>query len=229
MNSISVNLTTIRQRIASTCARVGKDPSRVQLVAVSKTKPAALVMDALEAGQIIFGENRIQEARDKVPTVNDARAQWHLIGPLQRNKVKYAVKLFHMIHSVDSIALAEALNKRYTQADPLSVLIQVNIGGETQKHGVAPDQAQSLIRAMADMKNLAVKGLMTVPPYHPDQEQIRPYFRDLAQLAEDLKRLELPSVSMDELSMGMSHDFETAVEEGATLVRVGSAIFGNRG
>ncbi len=236
MKSIHENLTAIRARIDAACARAGRDPGRVRLVAVSKTKPASAVGDALAAGQTLFGENRVLEARDKIPLVQPAPAAaapvWHLIGPLQRNKVKLAVRLFSMIHSVDSLSLAGEIDKRVRgQGEswrPLPVLVQVNIGGERQKHGLAPESLPEALTAMAPLPGIAIHGLMAIPPHAADAEAVRPYFKKMAELAAEMDSLGLPGVAMAELSMGMSGDFEVAVEEGATLVRVGSALFGPR-
>ena len=236
METMSQNLTTIRARIKSACARSGRDPGRVRLVAVSKTKPAGAVLAALAAGQSLFGENRVLEARDKIPLVNNPNpekpAVWHLIGPLQRNKVKLAVRLFDMIHSVDSLALAEEIAKRALNREnrpgPMPILLQVNLGGEVQKQGVPPDAVTHTLAAMARLSGIAIKGLMAIPPHMPTAAAVRPFFRQLAELAAENCRHDLPGVSLEELSMGMSGDFEVAIEEGATLVRVGSALFGPR-
>ncbi len=206
----------------------------MRLVAVSKTKPASAVLEAIAAGQVLFGENRVQEARDKIPLVaerggGDVSVAWHLIGSLQRNKVKMAVKLFSMVHSVDSVSLAEELSRRAVDPRPLPVLLQVNVGRETQKSGFAPEEVVDAVGRMANLPGIAIRGLMTLPPITADAEAARPFFRELAQLARNIGALELPGVEMSELSMGMSHDYAVAVEEGATLVRVGSSLFGPRG
>ncbi|MBF0447647.1 MAG: YggS family pyridoxal phosphate-dependent enzyme [Magnetococcales bacterium] len=231
MGIISDQLSQIQQQIAQACDRSGRDPGKISLVAVSKTKPASAVLEALAEGQLIFGENRVQESRDKIPLVEaeaGSLAQWHLIGPLQRNKVNVAVKLFSMIHSLDSVELALDLSKRAQRIRPLPVLVQINVGRESQKNGFLPEQAPEAIRQMADLDGIQVQGLMTVPPVTPDPEGARPYFQALARLAEQIKALQLDGIGMDQLSMGMSHDYPVAVEEGATLIRVGSALFGAR-
>jgi PLP dependent protein len=230
---ISNNLHHIQEQIVSACERSQRDPGGVRLVAVSKTKPASAVLAAIAEGQLLFGENRVQEARDKIPLVSggvvgDVVMQWHLIGPLQRNKVKGAVKLFSMVHSVDSVALAGELGKRALEPRPLPILVQVNVGREPQKTGFLPEQVIDAIEQMAMFDGIQVQGLMTIPPITPDAEGARPYFRELAQLADRVRGLQIEGVVMNELSMGMSHDFTVAVEEGATLVRVGSALFGIR-
>lgn len=229
MNDIIVsNLHSIRERIRAACLRCGRDPERVRLLAVSKTQPVAVVQAAVTAGQLLFGENRVLEARDKIPLVQSSKTQWHLIGPLQRNKVKMAVNLFQMVHSVDSLPLAQALSQRIQAPGRLPVLIQVNIGCEPQKHGVAVEDVGFLAQAVAELPGIVLQGLMAIPPQVERVEDVRPYFQALAQLACDIESQNISGVTMKELSMGMSHDFEIAVEEGATLVRVGSAIFGKR-
>lgn len=221
-------LDTIQARIRIACRRCGRDPASVRLLAVSKTQPAHVVQTAAAAGQRLFGENRVMEARDKMPQVPYRSLEWHLIGPLQRNKVKLAVTLFQMIHSIDTLPLAQAVSHRVPTVSPLPVLMQVNIGREPQKQGVLPEEAESLARSMAALPGIVLQGLMTIPPRAEDPEETRPYFRELAQLARRLDSYAIPGVAMQTLSMGMSHDFEIAIEEGATLVRVGSALFGER-
>ncbi|MBF0154202.1 MAG: YggS family pyridoxal phosphate-dependent enzyme [Magnetococcales bacterium] len=226
MSGIADNLATIRARIRAAAKRTGRDPDGVRLVAVSKTQPVSALRAALAAGQVIFGESRVQETREKRAHLQTHPLQWHLIGPLQRNKVKVAVSLFDMIQSVDSVALAEEIHRRTTT--PMPVLVQVNLGREPQKHGLAPAETKAAIRAMAAFSGIAVCGLMTIPPWSDDPEASRPFFRELATLARDLEQCAIPGVSMREISMGMSEDYVVAVEEGATLVRVGTAIFGER-
>ncbi|MGN7614088.1 YggS family pyridoxal phosphate-dependent enzyme [Magnetococcales bacterium HHB-1] len=226
MNELKNRLEKINQKIHSACQRSQRNPADVRLVAVSKTKPASQVSAVAETGQHIFGENRIQEARGKIPQLEQPELEWHLIGPLQRNKVKYAVRLFSMIHSIESLPVAEEVSRRSTQVMP--ILLQVNVGREPQKHGVLPEKLTELAQAVSLLPGVALRGLMTVPPYNPDPEKVRPYFQELAALAEKLRQADIDNITMDERSMGMSHDFEVAVEEGATLIRVGSAIFGRR-
>lgn len=225
---VAHNLNTIQERILLACQRCGRDPKQVKLLAVSKTKPATAVQEAVTAGQLLFGENRVMEARDKIPLVERPQAQWHLIGPLQRNKAKVAAKLFHMVHSIDSLALAQTLSQRCDALKPLPILIQVNIGQEAQKHGVAGDEVERLARSIAQLPGLVLHGLMAIPPRTEQTEQARPHFQALATLARQIEQQAITGVQMNELSMGMSHDFEIAIEEGATLVRVGSALFGKR-
>ncbi|MEO5350717.1 MAG: YggS family pyridoxal phosphate-dependent enzyme [Magnetococcus sp. YQC-3] len=225
-DGIAERLHAIRGRIQAACRRSGRDPQRVRLLAVSKQQSAQAVQAVVAAGHCFFGENRVMEARDKMALVQGEEVQWHLIGPLQRNKAKVAAALFQMIHSVDSLSLAQALAGEQA---PLSLLMQVNIGREPQKHGVMVEEAESLARAMATLPGVALCGLMAIPPQTATPEAARPYFRALADLARHIEQQAIPGVSMAELSMGMSGDFATAIEEGATWVRVGSALFGERG
>lgn len=220
MSEIAANLAAVRGRIAAAALRAGRDPADVQLVAVSKSFPAEAVVEAYTAGQPLFGENRVQEAVTKAAELREfgVAPVWHLIGRLQTNKVRAAAGLFAMIHSVDSLRLAEALNARVEGRLP--VLIEVNAGGEATKGGFIPAETLAAIEQIRALPRLDVQGLMTVAPAAPDPELVRPVFRRLAALARDL--------GLRELSMGMSGDFEVAIEEGATLVRIGSAIFGDR-
>ena len=218
---IAANLDAVRQRIRRAAERAGRDPERVRLVAVSKTFPAEAVIAAHAAGQRLFGENRVQEAVAKAAAVREAGIDdiiWHLIGRLQTNKAKAAAELFAMIHSIDSLRLAHTLSAR--AHGRLPVLIEVNAGGEASKAGFTLAETREAVAAIHARPNLEVRGVMTVAPPVSDPETLRPLFRGLAALAREL--------ALPELSMGMSGDFEVAVEEGATLVRVGSAIFGQR-
>ncbi|MBF0107758.1 MAG: YggS family pyridoxal phosphate-dependent enzyme [Magnetococcales bacterium] len=225
---IASSLAALRDTIAETCRRVGREPGSVRLVAVSKTRPVGDVLVAARAGQLLFGENRVQEARDKIPGVDHPGLSWHLIGPLQRNKVKIAVQLFQMIQSVDSIELARELDRRMPVGRTMPILLQVNVGGEAQKSGLAPGDLEKTLIQIASLPRLSVKGLMTVPPFAEDPERVRPEFRKLACLARDMAAHAIPGVSMEILSMGMSHDFIVAIEEGATMVRIGGSLFGTR-
>jgi pyridoxal phosphate enzyme (YggS family) len=226
MGSIAENLKWVRERIAVSAARAGRDPAEIRLVAVSKTKPASMIREAYEAGQRAFGENYAQELRDKAKDLSDLAIEWHFIGSLQRNKAKYVAPVAAMMESVDSIELAEALNSRAVR--PLPCLIEVNVGGEESKTGVAPEAALELARRIIELPNLDLRGVMAIPPLLDDPEASRPYFRKLREVLDQLNRsLSLPS-PLVELSMGMSLDFEVAIEEGATIVRVGTAVFGGR-
>ncbi len=222
--SISKNLEAVEKRICAACERAGRKRDEVKLVAVSKTKSAEAVLEAAEAGQILFGENRVQEARSKIPLCPGS-LQWHLIGHLQSNKARIAASgLFRMIHSVDSEKLIRALDE--CAAVPFPVLIQVNISGEGSKEGCAPEEAAALIEAANQCRKVEVHGLMTIPPFTPDPEKARIHFSNLRKLRDRLQKE--TGTPLPELSMGMSHDFEMAIEEGATFIRVGSEIFGSR-
>lgn len=228
MGTVAENLGAVKERMAKAAARVGRDPESITLVAVSKTVPVERIREAIEAGQHVFGENRVQEAQAKVQALGRA-VRWHLIGHLQRNKVKVVCDLFDLIESVDSLALAQAINARAAQHGlMMPILVQVNIGDETTKSGVAATEALALVQQVALLPHVSVRGLMCVPPPVDTPDHARPYFAQLRTLAERIARQQIPNTSMTELSMGMSHDFEVAIEEGATMVRVGSAIFGPR-
>ncbi|MGE4342900.1 MAG: YggS family pyridoxal phosphate-dependent enzyme [Geoalkalibacter sp.] len=228
IQDIQENLRMIRERIEQACHDCGRDPHAVRLVAVSKTKPAADVMAAFAAGQKLFGESYVQEFTDKAEQV-EAPVDWHFIGHLQSNKVKYLRGRVRMIHSVDRLSLAREINRQWKRIDErIDVLVQVNLAGEQSKSGTAPQQAPALVRKLSELPHLRVRGLMTLPPFFEDPQAVRPYFRQLRELSEEIAGLDLPGVGMDELSMGMSHDFPAAIAEGATLVRVGTAIFGPR-
>ncbi len=226
--SITDNIKSVMDEISSATERAGRDPSSVRLVVVTKTVDTARIREAVTAGAVILGENRVQEAMEKIESLGGI-ASWHLIGRLQSNKAKYAVKLFDLIHSVDSLALAQEINKQAGKIGKVQdVLIEVSIAGEEQKAGVALDNTTALIRNAAILNNISIKGLMTIPPLLDDPEAVRPYFRKLRELATSIAHENIPGVSMKEISMGMSGDFEAAIEEGATMVRVGTAIFGSR-
>ncbi len=222
-------LEQVRERIRSAAVACGRSPEEVRLVAVSKTKSAETVARGIAAGITDLGENYIQEAEKKIGTLSDEDVSWHFIGHLQSNKAKLAVRLFDLIHTVDSGKLARELNKQAAaQGFVQKILIQVNIAGEAAKSGVSVEDTVGLITAVSTLKNLSIRGLMTMPPWFDDPEKARPYFSALRRLARDVDSRRIPEVRMTELSMGMSGDFETAVEEGATLVRIGTAIFGER-
>ena len=226
--SIQDNIEQIRRRIAAACDRAGRDPQDVHLIAVSKVKPAEMIDEAYAAGQLRFGESYVQEFRDKADQVQSP-VQWHYIGALQSNKVKYLRGRVAMIHSVDRLSLAREIDKQWAKIDEkIDVLIQVNVGEEESKSGTTAEDLETLVRDAAQLPHLSIRGLMTLPPFLSDPEDVRSSFRQLRELAEGIDALEIPGVEMQELSMGMSHDFEIAVEEGATLVRVGTAIFGER-
>ncbi len=226
--SITSNLKTVQDRIMFAANQAGREASSVRLVVVTKTATGNRVRQAVEAGATILGENRVQEAREKIEELG-AIASWHLIGRLQSNKAKYAVKLFDLIHSVDCLELAKELDKQAAKIGKVQeILIEVSIAGEEAKGGVAIGQAATLVREVSKFEHVRIKGLMTMPPYADDPELARPYFRKLRELRDNLAAAHVPNVSMEELSMGMSGDYEVAISEGATLVRVGTAIFGER-
>ena len=228
MTDIAANIARIRERIDAAAHRVGRNPAAVRLIAVSKVKPAEQIDAAFACGQQLFGESYVQEFRDKSPEVQ-APVEWHFLGGLQSNKVKYLRGKVAMIHSVDRLSLAEEISHQWQKIDEsIDILLQVNIGEEQQKSGCAPAELEKLARQVAELPNLRVCGLMCLPPNCDDPEDVRPYFRRLREMAEQINRLQLPDVNLTELSMGMSDDFEVAVEEGATLMRIGTAIFGER-
>jgi PLP dependent protein len=229
MDTVAANLTAVKERIAKAAARVGRAPEAVRLVAVTKTVPVERIREAIDAGQQVFGENRVQEAQAKIQGLGRGDVQWHLIGHLQRNKVKFVCGLFDLIHSVDSFPLAQEIDRRAARyGSIMPILIQVNIGDEATKSGVPMADTLALVQAVAKLPHVAMKGLMCIPPAVDVPEHARPYFIQLRTLAQRIAQAQIPDVVMAELSMGMSHDFEVAVEEGATIVRVGSAIFGPR-
>lgn len=226
---VKPQLEAVLERIRKACERCGRDPQSVHLVAVSKTVPADRVRQAVEAGVRLLGENYIQETRAKYAELSDLSVSWHFIGHLQSNKAKYAVRMFDLIHSLDSLKLARELNRQAARRDRVQpVLIQVNISREESKSGIAAEETEALVRDVSALEHLSVQGLMTMPPYFDQPERARPYFKKLFQLARRIEGLGIAGVSMKTLSMGMSGDFEAAIEEGATLVRVGTAIFGAR-
>ena len=222
-------LDQIKQRIRQAAEACGRDAESVRLVAVSKTVEPEIVREALAAGVTILGENYVQEARAKFNALVQYPVSWHFIGHLQSNKAKYAVRLFDLIHSVDSLKLARELDKQAAKVDKIQdILVQVNISGEDSKSGISADDTIDLLSAISHMKNLSVKGLMTMPPYFYQPEKVRPFFGALRRLRDQIKKRGIPNISMQELSMGMTGDFEVAIQEGATLVRIGTAIFGER-
>jgi len=220
------NITSIMKRISHAAMRTGRDPASVTLVAVTKGVGAERLKEAVEAGLRVFGESRVKEAEEKISNlefeISNSRICWHMIGHLQRNKAKQAVRLFELIHSVDSVELMGLLNKYASEAGKVQrVLIEVKLSHEEAKHGVEKGKLKGLIKEAESMRNMRVEGLMTIPPYSDDPEKSRPYFKELKRLRDEY--------GLKELSMGMTNDFEIAVEEGATMVRVGTAIFGERG
>jgi pyridoxal phosphate enzyme (YggS family) len=226
--TIAENVARVRERMEAAARRAGRDPGKIRLVAVSKTVESDRIRQALEAGVDSLGENYVQEAQKKIEELGRGTA-WHFIGHLQSNKAKAAVRLFDYVHSVDSLRLAQELSRVAGQQNKvLPVLLQINLGQETTKFGALQDDTLRLLEQMGLLPGISVKGLMTLPPFFDNPEESRPYFHVLRDLAEAVSRRKIAGVSMEELSMGMSNDFETAIEEGATLVRVGTAIFGPR-
>lgn len=226
--SIFENIKDVYKRISRAAMKADRDPSNIKLIAVTKSVGMGQISEAIEAGVRFFGENRVQEAAGKIEALRAVpeKIEWHMIGHLQKNKAKYAVKLFDLIHSVDSAGLADELQKQAEKAGKSQrILIEVKLSHEGTKHGVTRGGIADLLKAVSGMKNLNLLGLMTIPPFFEDPEKARPYFRELRELRD---RLEAQGFHLPELSMGMSNDFETAIEEGATMVRVGTAIFGER-
>jgi PLP dependent protein len=230
--SIAENMARVQERIAAAAKRAGRNPDEITLMAVGKTFPPEKIREAYVAGLRVFGENRVQEFAEKAGAMRDlAEADWHLIGHLQTNKAAKAAELFTAVDSVDSVRLAEKLNASAEESGKkLAILIEINVGGEEAKTGLAPqaEELEQILQGAPRWKNLAIRGLMTVPPYTENPEDARPFFRQLREIRDRIAARHLPAVSMDMLSMGMSHDFEVAIEEGSTCVRVGTAIFGER-
>ncbi len=222
-NYLRENLAEVQQKIEIAARKAGRNPEDVKLIAVSKTHPVEILNEAITAGAKIFGENRVQEAEEKIYLIKNENIEWHLIGHLQKNKARKAVQLFDLIHTLDSVELAERLERicQEEERNELKVLIQVDLAKEAAKNGIEEKDLPQLIDFLNSCDCLKLSGLMIIPPYFEDAELVRPYFKKLREIRDEL-------VPDGELSMGMSHDFEIAVEEGATLVRVGTAIFGTR-
>ncbi len=228
MTTIKERLEEIRRRMDEAAEKAGRDPSSIRLIAVSKTKPVSMIREAVAAGVTDLGENYIQEAREKIPQVS-GQVRWHFIGHLQTNKAKYAARLFDWIHTIDRVEIADALNRRAGMENRvLRVLIEVNVGKEETKSGVMEEDLFPLVEHVATLPQLSLKGLMVIPPLTADPEEVRGYFIKTRRLAEQVAARNIPNVSMEELSMGMTSDFEVAIEEGSTMIRVGTAIFGPR-
>ncbi len=225
MSQIQENLQKVTERIEKAARKAGRDPNEIKLVAVSKTVEVARIKEAVEAGVSILGENYVQEAQKKIEEIGRP-VSWHFIGHLQSNKAKYAIRLFDMIHSVDGLPLAEELNRRAEQANQkIKVMIEVNLSKETTKFGTDEEMVMNLAKGIQNLNHLSLEGLMTMPPYFDLPEMSRPYYVALRELKERMAKEGIP---MKELSMGMSNDYDIAIEEGATYVRVGTAIFGAR-
>lgn len=225
---ISAAVSEITERISAACIRAGRNPDEVTLIAVSKTMPVEAIREAMVCGLKEFGENKPQELRDKQAVIKEP-LHWHMIGALQTNKLKYVVGKTVLIHSVDSLHLAEAIDEASEKRGIVSdILLEVNISGEASKHGIAPEKLEELLRELVHFSHIKVRGLMTVAPYTEQAEENRVYFKKMKQLMVDINSKNIDNIAMDVLSMGMTGDFEVAVEEGATLVRVGTGIFGHR-
>ncbi len=226
--SIAQNLEDVEKRIQAACDRAGRDRSEVTLIAVSKTKPVSDIRQAMDCGITVFGENKVQEINDKTEEIKEPLS-WHMIGHLQTNKVKYLPGKVCMIHSVDRMSLAEEIEKQAAKHGiVMDVLCEVNMAGEDTKFGLTPEEAPDFVRSIAGFEHLRVRGLMTIAPYTEDPESNRQYFSDLRKMLDQLKSENIPGTQLDTLSMGMTGDYEVAIEEGATFVRVGTGIFGER-
>lgn len=225
---IRYNIKQVEERIKEACARSGRKREEVTLIAVSKTKPVSAIYEVMETGIIDFGENKVQELTDKIETISEP-LNWHMIGHLQRNKVKYIVDKVKLIHSVDSLRLAEQISQEAVKKNvDVDILVEVNVADETSKFGLNTEEVIDLVKEVSKLENIHIKGLMTVAPFTDNPEENRPYFRNLKQLAVDINRKNIDNVTMSVLSMGMTGDYEVAIEEGATMVRVGTGIFGER-
>jgi PLP dependent protein len=226
--NIAANISTIKQRIAAAVARSNRNPGSIKLLAVTKTIPPHIIEQAIKAGLTAFGENYVQEAREKIAVIGQ-RVEWHMIGHLQTNKAKYVVNLFDYIHSVDRLELAQEISRRAGLIGrKINILIEINVSGEQTKSGITAAKSIDLIKEISVLENVSVKGLMTMAPYSDNPENSRPYFSELRNLRDKIISERIAGIQMEELSMGMTDDFEIAIEEGATIVRIGRAIFGER-
>ncbi|HCL91088.1 MAG TPA: YggS family pyridoxal phosphate-dependent enzyme [Candidatus Atribacteria bacterium] len=229
METIKNNLEKINEKIKKAALKVNRNPEDIKLVAVTKTATIEQIKEAISAGVKIIGENKVQEAKEKyqVLSADIADIGWHLVGHLQTNKVKYAIEIFDLIHSVDSIKLAEEIDKRSLQFGMVTnILVEVNVSGEETKYGIKPEEVEPFLKEISEFSRIKVRGLMTIAPIAEDKEEVRPYFRKLRELSEKIENKNIKNVKMDYLSMGMTEDFEVAVEEGANMVRIGRGIFG---
>ena len=225
---VKENLKEVEENIVQACKRAGRDREEVTLIAVSKTKPVAMIEEAIDYGMKNFGENKVQEMTEKMDTISE-KLNWHLIGHLQRNKVKYIVDRVYLIHSVDSLRLAQQIDEEAKKKDVVcNVLIEVNIANEESKFGVSKEELKNLLDEIKNLTNIQVKGLMTIAPFVDDPEDNRKYFREMHKLFVDMSHENADNIKMEILSMGMTGDYQVAIEEGATMVRVGTGIFGER-
>ncbi len=223
---LSERISSVFKKITYAALRAGRNPEEIKLIAITKSQPIDKIKEAADLGLRVFGENRVQEAKTKIEFLKDFNIEWHMVGHLQSNKVKDAVRLFEVIHSLDSEKLARLINRESEKSGKIQrVLIQVKLSEEESKYGIKEWEIENLLEICKDLKNLKVEGLMTIPPYFENPEDVRPYFRKLRQIKKNLSE---KGYFLKELSMGMSHDFEVAIEEGATMVRIGTALFGQR-
>jgi len=226
METIKNNLEIINEKIKKAALRVNRNREEIKLVAVTKTATVEQIEEAINAGVKIIGENKVQEAKEKYHILT-ADIEWHLVGHLQTNKAKYAVEIFDCIHSVDSIKLAQEIDKRSLQfAKIMDILVEVNVSGEETKYGIKSEEVEAFLKEISEFPRIRVRGLMTIAPIVEDEEEVRPYFRKLWELSKEIKSKNIENVKMDYLSMGMTEDFEIAIEEGANIVRIGRGIFG---
>ncbi len=227
METIKNNLEIIKEKIKKAALKANRSPEEIKLVAVTKTAAIEQIKEAINAGVKIIGENKVQEAKEKYHILT-ADTEWHLIGHLQTNKVKYAIEIFDCIQTVDSIKLAKEIDKRSLQfGKTTNVLVEVNVSGEKSKYGIKPEEVEPYLKEISEFSRIRVRGLMTIAPIiEEDKEEVRPYFRKLRELSEEIKSKNINNLKMDYLSMGMTDDFEVAIEEGANMVRIGRGIFG---
>lgn len=228
MTNVKENLQKVEEKIQAACDRAGRDRSSVELIAVSKTKPAERIREAMDSGIKVFGENKVQELLEKQEIITES-LDWHLIGHLQRNKVRQIVGKVKRIHSVDSLRLAAQIQSDFEKQDQTAhILVQVNVAGEESKFGIRPEETEDFLREISQYPNICVHGLMTIAPFVENPEENRIYFRNLHKLLVDINEKNIDNINMHELSMGMTGDYEVAIEEGATYIRVGTGIFGSR-
>lgn len=226
METIKNNLEVINEKIKKAALKANRNPEEIKLVAVTKTATIEQIKEAINAGVKIIGENKVQEAKEKYQILT-ADTEWHLVGHLQTNKVKYAIEIFDCIQTVDSIKLAKEIDKRSLQFGKITnVLVEVNVSGEESKYGIKPEEVEPFLKEISEFSRIRVRGLMTIAPIEEDKEKVRPYFRKLRELSKEIKSKNIKNVKMDYLSMGMTDDFEVAIEEGANMVRIGRGIFG---
>ena len=229
MVDVEANYRVIVERIALAAAKAGRQARQVRLLAASKSQSLDAIRAAVRAGIALIGENYVQEAKEKKHQLSDARVEWHMIGHLQRNKAQAALALFDVIESLDNLALMRELDKEAAKRNITArTFVEVNLAGEESKTGIARENVAGFLEQIAELGHVKVEGLMTVPPFREDPEDVRPYFRELREMRDSLNSLNLPNIKLKELSMGMSHDFTVAIEEGATIVRVGTTLFGPR-